>query len=182
MRFLVTTADTTLAEIEEAARLPMDEDAFRAFYDRTSRSVWAYLSRLTGDRQLADDLLQETYYRFCRAGATHENETHRRNSLFLIATNLVRDSVRRKHLSELIPLETDMHHIDHDAAERTEGRTDLARAMKQLKPAQRALITLAYGQGASHAEIAEILGLKSASIKSLLFRARRRLAQLLERS
>jgi RNA polymerase sigma-70 factor (ECF subfamily) len=182
MRFLVTAADTALAQIEEAARLPMDEDAFRAFYDRTARSLWAYLSRLTGDRQLADDLLQETFYRFCRAGATHENETHRRNSLFLIATNLVRDTMRRRQYAEMVPLETDAHHIDHHAAERTDGATDLARAMKQLKPAQRALLTLAYGQGASHAEIAEILGLKSASIKSLLFRARRRLAQLLERS
>ena len=182
MRFLVTTADTALAQIEEAARLPMDEDAFRAFYDRTARSLWAYLSRLTGDRQLADDLLQETFYRFCRAGATHENETHRRNSLFLIATNLVRDTMRRRQYADVVPLEIDTHHIDHHAAERTEGRTDLARAMKQLKPAQRALLTLAYGQGASHAEIAEILGLKSASIKSLLFRARRRLAELLERS
>lgn len=181
MRFLVTTADTALAEIEEAARLPMDEDAFRAFYDRTSRGLWAYLSRLTGDRQLADDLLQETYYRFVRAGANHESETHRRNSLFLIGTNLVRDTVRRRKYAEMVSLEDDSH-IDHEAAERAEGRTDLAKAMSQLKPGQRALITLAYGQGASHQEIAEILGLKSGSIKSLLFRARRKLAQLLERS
>ena len=41
----------------------MDEEAFRLFYQRTSRSLWAYLSRMSGDRQLADDLLQETYYR-----------------------------------------------------------------------------------------------------------------------
>ena len=36
----------------------MDEDTFRAFYDRTSRPLWAYLARITGDRQAADDLLQ----------------------------------------------------------------------------------------------------------------------------
>ena len=34
-----------------------DEEAFRGFYDRNARGVWAYLSRVTGDRQLADDLL-----------------------------------------------------------------------------------------------------------------------------
>lgn len=181
MRFGVTTADTALGKIEEAARLPMDEDTFRAFYDRTSRSVWAYLTRMTGDRQLAEDLLQEAYYRFCRAGAEHESETHRRNSLFLIATNLVRDAHRRRGNTQVVPLEDDAR-VDEGAAERFEGRADLARAMEQLKPGQRTMLWLAYGQGASHDEIAEVLGLKTASIKSLLFRARRRLAQLLTRS
>ena len=52
-----------------AVEFVMDEDAFRAFYDRTARGVWAYLARLTGDRQTADDLLQETFYRFLRAAA-----------------------------------------------------------------------------------------------------------------
>src|ERR1700684_124884 len=73
----------------------MDEDTFRAFYDRTARGVWAYLARVTGDRQLADDLLQEAFYRFLRTAATHESEAHRRNSLYRIATNVARDARRR---------------------------------------------------------------------------------------
>src|ERR1051325_4359582 len=76
--------------------LQMDEETFRAFYDRTARPLWAYLSRITGDRQQADDLLQDSYYRFLRAGASDENEAHRRNSLFRIATNLARDAHRRR--------------------------------------------------------------------------------------
>lgn len=176
MRFGVTTADQTIAGARDAARLPLDEEAFRVFYERTSRGLWAYLSRLTRDRQLADDLLQETYYRFCRAGAAYESETHRRNSLFLIATNLVRDLARRK--TQLVPLEEDAR-VDEESARRFDGAADLNRAMEQLKPGQRAMLLLAYGHGASHDEIAEILGLRSTSIKSLLFRARRKLAQLL---
>lgn len=178
MRAGVTTVDRTLDSVEKAARLPIDEEAFRLFYERTSRGLWAYLTRLTGDRQLADDLLQETYYRFCRAGAAYESETHRRNSLFLIATNLVRDLARRRR--ELVPLEENAK-VDEESAERFDGAADLNRAMERLKPAQRAMLLLAYGHGASHEEIAEILGLKSTSIKSLLFRARRKLAQLLVR-
>ena len=46
--------------LEDSASFVMDEEAFRAFYDRTARGVWAYLVRVTGSRETADDLLQET--------------------------------------------------------------------------------------------------------------------------
>ena len=58
----------------------------------------------------------------------------------------------------------------------TERATDLRRAMTHLKPRERALLWLAYAQGSSHKEIAESLGLRTGSVKLLLFRARRRLA------
>src|SRR5688572_11526296 len=72
----------------------MDEDAFRAFYDRTPGALWGYLSRISGDRQVADDLLQESYYRLLKTTVAFENENHRRNYLYRIATNLVRDEKR----------------------------------------------------------------------------------------
>ena len=74
--------------------LAMDEEAFRAFYDRTAGPLWGYLSRISGDRQVADDLLQESYYRLLKSNAAFESEHHRRNYLYRIATNLVRDSRR----------------------------------------------------------------------------------------
>src|SRR5579863_2951156 len=90
-----TDVSRTGAISEDCASFVMDEDAFRAFYDRTARGVWAYLVRVTGDREIADDLLQEAFYRFLRAAATHQDEAHRRNSLYRIATNLARDARRR---------------------------------------------------------------------------------------
>ena len=170
------------AEAEEAFQ--MDEDSFRVFYERTARPVWAYLSRMTGEPRLADDLLQETYYRFLRAGVTHESETHRRNYLFRIATNLVRDLRRRPRLDD-VPMADGRLATEHpdprsaDVASGAARRVDLARAMARLKPRERDLLWLAYAQGSSHQEIAQMLGLKTASIKLLLFRARRRLAALL---
>lgn len=162
--------------------LQMDEDAFRAFYDRTARPVWRYLYRLTGDRSAADDLLQETYYRFLRADRPYASEAHRRNYLFRIATNLARDR-RRRHveLAALPEGETSAaRETMRDEGERAAGRVDLSRALARLKPRERALLLLAYAQGSSHHEIAESLGLKTGSVKALLFRARKRMAALLE--
>ena len=179
--------ETTLSELqrlaasEDAADVVflMDEDAFRGFYDRTSRALWSYLSRVTGDRQAADDLMQETYYRFLRASRQYESEAHRRNSLFHIATNLVRDARRRPFVSQL----PESHHaaleVDGDLARRTERRADLERAMQRLKPRERMLLWLAYAQGESHRDIADAMGLKTGSVKLLLFRARRKLAEFL---
>src|SRR5947209_4232431 len=88
----------SLAAENTCVEFAMDEETFRAFYERTARALWAYLARVTGDRQLADDLLQETFYRFIRANASHDSEAHRRNSLYRIATNLARDARRRSLL------------------------------------------------------------------------------------
>ena len=169
------------AAAEAGDMFQMDEDAFRVFYERTSRSVWSYLSRMTGDPRLADDLLQDTYYRFLRAAGAPTDEAHRRNYLFRIATNLVHDTRRRPRLDN-VPMPDGLEHADPrhaDAAGGAAARVDLSRAMARLKPRERALLWLAYAQGSSHKEIADTLGLKAASIKLLLFRARRRLAALL---
>jgi RNA polymerase sigma-70 factor (ECF subfamily) len=166
----------------ERADFAMDETEFRAFYDRTARGVWAYLARVTGDRQVADDLVQEAYYRFLRAGTPHESDEHRRNSLYRIATNLARDNRRR----EVIRSATSFvgHDIEralgHDSAASSETSTEVTQAMARLKPRERAILWLAYAEGASHKEIAGRVGVEPASMKLLLFRARRKLAGMLE--
>jgi RNA polymerase sigma-70 factor (ECF subfamily) len=167
-----------------SAGFVMDEETFRAFYERSARGLWAYLARLTGDRQLAEDLLQETFYRFLRASAVYDNETHRRNSLYRIATNLARD-VRRRNMARGFSVSAgdDIERVPSGQdAGTTERMTDFTLAMSRLKPRERAMLWLAYAEGASHQEIADVLGLRTASLKAMLFRARRKLAALLGRA
>lgn len=158
----------------------MDEEAFRAFYDRTARPLWAYLVRITRDRQAADDLLQESYFRLLRVKVAHADDVHRRHYLFRIATNLARDRYRRAVATpEVAGLPVDETAADPDSVRRTNARLDLTRAFGRLKRRERELLWLAYAQGSSHQEIGAALGLRTGSIKPLLFRARRRLAALL---
>jgi RNA polymerase sigma-70 factor, ECF subfamily len=186
----VTVRDMTFTDAERLARgaeaaaspLEMDEEAFRGFYDRTARILWAYLSRATGDPHAADDLLQEAYYRFIRSAARLESEAHRRHYLFRIATNLVNDRHRRRPPEQ--PLDAEMAEripADADHAGRLERRWRLRAAMSGLKRRERELLWLAYAEGSTHEEIASILSLRASSIRVLLFRARQRLAKLLGR-
>lgn len=156
--------------------LGMDEAAFRLLYERTSRPLWVYLSRVSGSRQQADDLLQETYYRFIRSGRTFESDDHQRRYLFRIATNLVLDDRRRPKLDVTTLCGEPESGPPHAAQPHASG---LASAMARLKPRDRSLLWPAYAHGASHEEIAAQTGLKQGSVKQLLFRARRRLATFL---
>jgi RNA polymerase sigma-70 factor (ECF subfamily) len=168
--------DAALPVTADAA-LVMDEDAFRAFYDRTARPLWAYLYRRTGDGALADDLLQETYYRLLRARAAFENDEHRAHYLFRVAANLAADTHRRRP-PEHVPLTDNDEGAAPaaDAASDVERRTDVAHALATLAPRDRDMLWLAYADGASHAEIARHLGVGRPSVKAMLSRARRRLA------
>ena len=102
---------------------------------------------------------------------------------YRIATNLAHDRHRQTRGTVTVPVPAEHGPAaltdGHDVAADTERRTDLDRAMAQLKPRERELLWLAYAHGSSHEEIADSLGLRKASIKMLLFRARRRLAGIL---
>jgi len=160
--------------------LQMDQDTFSGLYERTARPLWVFLWRRTGDTQLADDLLQETYYRFLRTPNVFESESHRKNYLFRIAANLVHDAHRGYVPYTTIPEEDEPGHpATRPGGDNSEQRADLHQAMSHLKPRQRDALWLAYAEGASHEEIGRALGVKTNSVKLLLFRARRKLANLL---
>ncbi len=160
----------------------MTEDAFRAFYERTAPGVWAYLVRTTGDHVQADDLLQEACYRMLRAGRDYADDDHRRHALYAIATNLVRDTWRRRSNGPgtTTALPDDIADGSVDVAGRAIARADLHRAMARLSVRDRQLLLLAYAQGWSHKEIARAMDLAAPSVKLLLWRARRRILSHLE--
>lgn len=153
----------------------MDEGSFRLFYERSAPKLFAYLLRVSGERPLAEDLLQETYCRFLSSKLPQMNEDEQRSYLFRIATNLLHDRWRR-HQEGPLP-----EHLPEPASgpPQFERRLELHRAFQRLKLRERQLLWLAYVEGSNHKEIAELTGLRHTSVRLLLFRARRRLASLI---
>jgi RNA polymerase sigma-70 factor (ECF subfamily) len=181
--------EITVAELEsskvgaEAAEqtFHMDEQTFRVFYENTARPLWAYLSRILGSTTLADDLVQDSYYRFLRATLKSDDAAYQKAYLFRIATNLARDHWRRLPRQEQGQPNFEEATTDDRTAERVQQQSDLQRALGGLKPRERELLWLAYVEGASHKEIAGVLGLRAASVRLLLFRARHKVRQILRR-
>jgi RNA polymerase sigma-70 factor, ECF subfamily len=161
---------------------PMDDEAFAGFYERSARPLWAYLARTSGDPALAEDLMQESYVRFlCAAGRpSHlaEGEVVCRRYLFQIGTNLLRDHWRRPRPANLEEVPESAYARCGDQAQ-ADRLMLLGPAMEQMRPRERQLLWLAHAEGYSHKEIAEVMGLGNASVRLLLFRARRKIARLL---
>lgn len=161
--------------------LSMNDESFAGFYQRTARPLWSYLAHVSGNPALADDLMQESYLRFLCAARWSDSEGACRRYLFRIATNLLRDHWRRRAPASLedVPEEAFATDQGFDIAQ-IDSQKMLARAFHYMRPRERQLLWLAYAEGATHAEIAEITGLRAAGIRILLHRARRKLARLLK--
>jgi RNA polymerase sigma-70 factor, ECF subfamily len=162
----------------EPACGPMEHEAFAGFYTRTARPLWAYLARISGEPSLADDLMQESYVRFLCAETPQDGEVAARRYLFRVATNLLRDHWRRPRTAALEEMPEEVFAARAGAGQ-AEAQAMLGPALKKLRPRERQLLWLAYAEGYSHKEIAEVTGLASASVRLLLFRARHRAARLL---
>jgi RNA polymerase sigma-70 factor (ECF subfamily) len=122
--------------------------------------------------------MQESYVRFLCATLREEGEVAARRYLFRIATNLLRDHWRRPRTTPIEDVPENFLARCGDAAQ-AESQMMLGPALAQMRPRDRQLLWLAHAEGYSHNEIAEVTGLGSASIRLLLFRARRKIARLL---
>jgi RNA polymerase sigma-70 factor (ECF subfamily) len=124
---------------------------------------------------LADDLMQESFVRFLCASLPDEGEVAGRCYLFRIATNLLRDHWRRPHQTSIEEIPEEFF-----AASASSAPAELlGPALAAMRPRERQLLWLAHAEGYTHREIAQITGLAAASIRILLFRARRKIASLL---
>ncbi len=158
------------------------ERLFREFHEPIVR----YLARRLGDRDLAEELAQETFLRAMRHGPV----ARERAWLFTVATNLVRDEARRgareRQRLSLLKGELDAagpREPDVLAAERAED------ALREQALARRAVDALAERdrmalllreEGLDYHEIAATLGLSVGSVGTTLSRARRRLVEVYE--
>src|SRR6516225_56565 len=109
----------------------LGREAFRAFYGRTNGPLWAYLLRVSGRREVADDLLQESYCRFLAAKLPEMDAAESKSYLFKIATNLLRDRWRSREVSDVVSATRQAWEDD------PETRADVRRAFEQLKPRER---------------------------------------------
>lgn len=161
-----------------ASTASMGEREFQSLYDATAQPILAYLTGVTGRRDVAEDVLQETYCRFLVRQPAPMETAEARRYLFRIATNLLRDRWRKGEDTPAPELADEGSSPDVNLQD-LNMQIDVRRAMQAMKPRERELLWLAYVEGMSHAEIAAATGLGAMSVRLLLYRARRRAAALL---
>jgi RNA polymerase sigma-70 factor, ECF subfamily len=176
-------ATTNSAQTAAPAASAMTSDAFAAFYERSARPLWAYLARVSGDPALADDLMQESFVRFLCASTPLDGELDCRRYLFRIASNLLRDHWRRPRMTAIEEIPEQIFASTNSTAHfdtQIDSWTTLAPALARIRPRDRQLLWLAHAENYTHKEIAQITGLGVTSIRLLLFRARKKMARMLE--
>jgi RNA polymerase sigma-70 factor (ECF subfamily) len=179
----VSLLSTKISDQEIAEGLSQGSpDAFRALYEALGSGVFAYLIRLTGRKEMAEELAQETFLTairkigFFRAGPDGGLKAW----VFRIATNLAIDSLRRekkmespsREMADSILNQEDDRPGPQEELERFQFSQVLSLALQELTPAQRMIFLLKEQEGMSLLEISRVCGGSENSIKQSLFRAR----------
>jgi RNA polymerase sigma-70 factor (ECF subfamily) len=144
----------------------------RVLYQEHAAALWRYAVRLTGDTARAEDVVQETLLRAWRhPEVTDDRERSARAWLFTVARNLVIDerrSARFRSESGTSDLEQAADHAGPGELETALDRMLLSEAMAHLSDDHRAVISRAYYQGATIAQIAADLQIAEGTVKSRL--------------
>ena len=157
----------------------MDRDIYEQLYQKYYAPALLYAQSLCRSRHLAEDMVQEAFYRAWLS--LPEDVVTFRSWLFRVLRNLIIDHQRRqKHLADVPPPDT----IDETTPEglllKREDAAALYRAMEALPESDRELLTLYCFARLSAAELAEALRVTPAVIRQRLRRARIRLRQKME--
>lgn len=157
----------------------MSHAEFEAFYARTSGKLHGYLCRLSRDPATADDVLQEAYIRLINAPTRLSNELPLKAYLYRTATNILRDRWRRlQREREWWELSDFSEAVNQDF----NLPLDVNAVLEKLSRQERAVLWLAHVEELSHKEIGLVLGVKEKSVRVIVFRAREKAKDLLERA
>jgi RNA polymerase sigma-70 factor, ECF subfamily len=160
-----------------------DEDAMAAFYREHGRVVLAQVLLVTGERVLAEEIMQDTMLAVWRGAGSFRGESSVRSWVIGIARRQTRDRLRRQRLRVV----DDAFLADQpgsgpgpevmalDRAELAEVRV----AIRELAPAHREVLGLAFGSGLSLPEVAGVLEIPVGTVKSRLTAARTALSRIL---
>jgi len=159
-------------------------EIWERFYADHSRSFWFYIYKICGDENLTDDIFQESFVKLLKANPNIENERHLKVYLYRIAFRLIVDKKRRIKV-EKRTFEEKIHTYErdmHDVKQESDALLSMGmeKIFEKLKPKQRMLLWMAYVEGYSYEEIAQMTGTKKNSLKVQLFRAREKMAVLLK--
>jgi RNA polymerase sigma-70 factor (ECF subfamily) len=173
-----------------------DGTAFAEIVRRYGQGVFGYLMRMSGSREQAEDLVQETFRRVHEKAHTFRGERFK-SWLFAIATRAAIDNLRRHSRLRFVSLNRTVDCDDgaceqlnavavaegcyepSEEAAMAERKEQVRQAIKMLPARQRATLVLAYYQQLSYREVAEVLGCSIGTVKTQMSRALRTLAQRL---
>jgi RNA polymerase sigma-70 factor, ECF subfamily len=162
-----------------------DEDAMAAFYRDHGRVVFAQVLLVTGERALTEEIVQDTMLAVWRGARSYRGESSVRSWVIAIARRQTRDRLRASRLrvvddaflADQPSLGPGPEVMALDRAELAEVRN----AIRELAPAHREVLGLAFGSGLSLPEVASVLELPLGTVKSRLTSARTALNRILEK-
>jgi RNA polymerase sigma-70 factor (ECF subfamily) len=149
-----------------------DAEAFATLYDRHSRAAYSLAFRMMGEKQAAEDLVQDAFLKLWRSATSYRaNRAGVRTWLLSIVHNRGIDQIRslasRRRTQEKMEASAPKSQPSEAFAEswRNSQREQVREALSTLPPEQLKILELAYFSGYTHVEIAELLGLPLGTVK-----------------
>lgn len=158
-----------------------DLHAFEEVFHRYGGKLFGLCLRMCGNRSDAEDMIQEIFVLLLNKIQAFRGESRFSTWLYRVAVNACISHLRRRRDAQ-VPLDDDLPEPVSRAADAPDAavhRTALIRALGQLPEGYRAAVILHDIQGFNHEEIAGILGISVGASKSQLFKARRRMRELM---